>query len=225
MKWLQSAPDREPLGVRPADLRADPGVELERRDVASARAAAVAGRGDPAAGPGAVHQARGSRSRPRPSCRHRPRRRRRSRRRRPRSIDRGRRAVLGRSSERARARPRRAARRRCSWRRRPRPSTTFAPYGQRRLRGEDEDRVLLGPADGAGDRLAADRDREGARGAAPVHRLREADRDRRRRGRRSCCRRPAGSGRRPAPWSCPDRERDVSSGRPSVSRTPETIER
>src|SRR4051794_8585401 len=48
--------DREPLGVRPRDLRADTGIELERCDVASARAAAGTRRGDPATGPGAVHE-------------------------------------------------------------------------------------------------------------------------------------------------------------------------
>src|SRR6478609_8856934 len=49
--------DREPLGIRPRHLRADAAVEPERRDVATARAAARPARGHPAAGPRAVHEA------------------------------------------------------------------------------------------------------------------------------------------------------------------------
>src|SRR6516164_7423392 len=48
--------DGEQPRVRPADLRADPGIELERGDIPSARAAASAGRRHPSPGAGAVHQ-------------------------------------------------------------------------------------------------------------------------------------------------------------------------
>src|SRR4029453_1494017 len=51
------AADGETLGVRPADVRADPLVEPERGNSPAARAVAVAGRGHPAAGSRAVHEA------------------------------------------------------------------------------------------------------------------------------------------------------------------------
>src|SRR6185295_7487750 len=48
----------ELLRVRARDPRTDPGVEAECRDAAAAGATAIATGGDPAAGPGAVHQAK-----------------------------------------------------------------------------------------------------------------------------------------------------------------------
>src|SRR5688572_29367092 len=51
------APDREPLGVRPGDLAADAGIELEGGHISATGTAAIATGGDPAARPGAVHQA------------------------------------------------------------------------------------------------------------------------------------------------------------------------
>ena len=50
-------PERELPRVRPRHLAADALVELQRGDGTAARAAAAAGRGDPAAGAGAVHEA------------------------------------------------------------------------------------------------------------------------------------------------------------------------
>ena len=57
MKWLQSLPIASRLAYGPRHLGADAAVEPERRDVATAGAAAGPARGDPAAGPRAVHEA------------------------------------------------------------------------------------------------------------------------------------------------------------------------
>ena len=56
MKWLHRCSIASCFAYGRRDLRRDPAVEPERRDVPAARAAAAPARGDPAAGPGAVHQ-------------------------------------------------------------------------------------------------------------------------------------------------------------------------
>ena len=167
--------DREPLGVRPADLRADPAVELERGDVPTAGAAAGAARGDPAAGPGAVHQPEvvGLDGRPAAATDRAAASAADLRRHSSATVVRGRR--LGRLPgrlERRRGPARRAGRRRRSSRRRLTSIETVVPYGSADVGVKTRTVSCSAQRIVARDRLAGDADREGPGGAAAVHRRR-----------------------------------------------------